>query len=287
MTRPVTTAKAPAKVNLTLHVTGQRADGYHLLDSLVVFADVSDTISVEPAADLRLTVSGPFSKGVPVDDSNLIMRAARALADARGVSTGAALHLEKTLPHAAGIGSGSSDAAATIKLLADHWHVAPLEPDDSAVLGLGADVPVCAAGPQPQRMRGIGEALSSVPALPPAALVLLRPPVAVPTGPVFQGLATESGTAMAEVPDGLDFTGFASWLSRQRNDLLAPAIAIAPVIGEVIDMLQAQEGAAYAAMSGSGATCFGLFADITRAEVAAGRIMAAHPDWWVAAARTL
>ncbi len=279
--------RAPAKVNLTLHVTGQRADGYHLLDSLVVFADVADVIHAAPADDLTLTVSGPFAEGVPTDASNLILRAARVLAEARGVTRGAALHLEKNLPHAAGIGSGSSDAAATLRLLADLWQVAPLSADDPAVLGLGADVPVCAAGPAPQRMAGIGEELSPVPALPPCALVLVRPPVAVPTGPVFQGLATKNGTPMQKMPEDLAFAGFAAWLARQRNDLQPPAIGIAPVIGQVIDTLQSHEGVALAAMSGSGATCFGLVADLAQAEVIAGGLRAGHPDWWVAAGRML
>ncbi len=286
-TAPVTTAKAPAKINLTLHVTGQRADGYHLLDSLVVFADVADVIRAEPAEVLSLTVGGPFAEGVPTDGSNLILRAAAVLAKARGVTAGAALHLEKNLPHAAGIGSGSSDAAATLGLLAELWQVAPLSPDDPAILELGADVPVCAAGPRPQRMRGIGEVLSPLPDLPAASLVLVRPPVAVPTGPVFQGLATKTGTPMAEMPEALDFPHFAAWLARQRNDLQTPAIGIAPVIGQAIDALQGQEGAALAAMSGSGGTCFGLFVEMAQAEAAAARIKAAHPDWWVAAARML
>ena len=286
-TPPVTTVKAPAKVNLTLHVTGQRKDGYHLLDSLVVFADGGDVIRAEAADDLTLTVSGPFAEGVPTDHSNLILKAAQVLAKARGVTAGAALHLEKNLPHAAGIGSGSSDAAATLKLLADLWGVAPLSPDDPAVLGLGADVPVCAAGPAPHRMSGIGEVLTPVPKLPEAALVLVRPPVAVPTGPVFQGLASKNGAPMQDIPAGLDFVHFATWLAAQRNDLQMPAIGIAPVIGNVIDVLQAQSGVALAAMSGSGATCFGLLPDMTLAEAAARKIKSAHPDWWASAARML
>jgi 4-diphosphocytidyl-2-C-methyl-D-erythritol kinase len=284
---PVTTARAPAKVNLTLHVTGQRDDGYHLLDSLVVFADVADVISVSPADEFTLSVSGPFAEGVPTDDRNLILRAAHLLAEARHARPGAVLHLEKNLPHAAGIGSGSSDAAATLRLLADLWQVAPLTPDDPAVARLGADVPVCLAGPRPQRMTGIGDQLVPLPGLPPCALVLVRPPVAVPTGAVFQGLATKHGTPMADLPESLDFTHFAAWLTRQRNDLQTPAQNIAPVIGKVIDTLQSYDGVAVAAMSGSGATCFGLVEDLDMAEDVAARIAEAHPDWWVAAGRVL
>ncbi|WP_443089940.1 4-(cytidine 5'-diphospho)-2-C-methyl-D-erythritol kinase [Yoonia sp.] len=283
----MTIARAPAKVNLTLHVTGQRDDGYHLLDSLVVFADVADVISASLADDLALSVSGPFAQGVPTDERNLILRAARLLAEARAVSAGAVLHLEKTLPHAAGIGSGSSDAAASLRLLADLWQVPPLTPDDPAVARLGADVPVCLAGPAPQRMTGIGDRVAPVAALPPCALVLVRPPVAVPTGPVFQGLATKHGTPMADLPDGPDFAHFAAWLTRQRNDLQTPSVNIAPVIGEVIDRLQSYDGVAVAAMSGSGATCFGLVADLGTAEAVAARLALARPDWWVAAGRVL
>lgn len=281
------TARAPAKVNLTLHVTGRRDDGYHLLDSLVVFADVADVITAQKADGLSLTVTGPFAEGVPVDESNLILRAADLLARARGLTGGAALHLEKNLPHAAGIGSGSSDAAATLQLLAALWGVAPLAPDDPAVLGLGADVPVCLAGPAPQRMAGIGEQLSSAPPLPEAALVLARPPVAVPTGPVFQGLSSTQGGPMAPLEDIGTLGDLVGWLGVQRNDLQAPAIALAPVISDVIAALAAQKGAVFAAMSGSGATCYALFADLQAAEAAAREIGRANPGWWVAAADML
>ena len=278
---------APAKVNLTLHVTGQRSDGYHLLDSLVVFADMGDRITARPAGDLSLTVSGPFAAGVPTDGSNLILRAAGALAKARGVTTGATLHLEKNLPHAAGIGSGSSDAAASLRLLSDLWGVVPLSADDPAVLALGADVPVCLAGPAPQRMSGIGEVLTPVGPLPDAAIVLVRPPVAVPTAQVFRGLAAKNGAPMTALPETPDFAQFASWLRAQRNDLQAPAIAVAPVIGEVIALLRAEPAVAVAAMSGSGATCFALLRDPAEARAVAERISAAHPDWWVSAGRVL
>ncbi len=281
-----TKVRAPAKVNLTLHVTGQRADGYHLLDSLVVFADVADEISVRPADDLTLTVSGPFAEGVPIDDSNLILRAAKALRSARGVTAGAALHLAKTLPHAAGIGSGSSDAAATLRLLADFWDVPELGVDDPAVLALGADVPVCLAGPAPYRMAGIGEELSPWPALPTAALVLVRPDVAVPTGPVFAGLATKNGAPMDVAPD-LDFASFAHWLSTQRNDLQPPAIDLVPEIGAVIAALESQDGVAFAGMSGSGATCFGLVSDIADATAVADALRKSYPNYWIAAGALL
>lgn len=280
-------ASAPAKVNLTLHVTGQRHDGYHLLDSLVVFADVADRLAASPAPDLSLTVDGPFAHGVPVDHTNLMMRAAEALRRARGITAGAAMRLEKNLPHAAGIGSGSSDAAATLAMLADLWDAAPLRPDAPEVLALGADVPVCMSAPSAVRMSGIGEVLAPVTRLPDFALVLLRPPVEVPTGAVFGGLATKQGAAMSPLPEGLDFAGFAMWLGAQRNDLLAPAMAIAPRIGATIAFLDLLPDVAFAGMSGSGATCFALVRDVPAAQRVASAMQAAYPDWWIVPAAVL
>jgi len=280
-------ASAPAKVNLTLHVTGQRDDGYHLLDSLVVFAGVADQIGATVAPDMRMTVSGPFSMGVPTDHTNLIMRAAEALRTARGVSQGAALTLEKHLPHAAGIGSGSSDAAATLAMLAELWGVAPLPATAPEVLALGADVPVCVAAPRPVHMSGIGDILSPVTALPDCAMVLVRPPVDVPTGPVFKGLSTKDGAPMADLPDGLDYEGFVRWLTAQRNDLLAPAQAIAPQVAEAIAKLQSLPAVSFAGMSGSGATCFALVKDMATARQVARIVQVAKMDWWVAPAELL
>jgi 4-diphosphocytidyl-2-C-methyl-D-erythritol kinase len=283
---PVATIKAtaPAKVNLTLHVTGKRDDGYHLLDSLVVFADVCDQLAATIAPDLKISVSGPFSPGVPNDDSNLMMRAALALQKARGVDLGANLTLEKHLPHAAGIGSGSSDAALTLAMLADLWNVAPLPPTAPEVTVLGADVPVCLQAPAPARMSGIGDVLASVAPLPDCALVLVRPPVDVPTGAVFKALNGHQGSAMDDLPQGLDFDGFADWLAAQRNDLQKPAASIAPEIATAIAALNAQPAVRFAGMSGSGATCFGLVRDMAAARMVARVIQVAHMTWWVAPA---
>ena len=280
-------ASAPAKVNLTLHVTGQRDDGYHLLDSLVVFADVADQISASVAPDLRISVSGPFSMGVPTDHTNLIMRAAAALRSARGVTKGAALTLEKHLPHAAGIGSGSSDAAATLAMLAELWQVAPLPATAPEVVALGADVPVCVGAPRPVRMSGIGDVLSPVAALPECAMVLVRPPVDVPTGPVFKGLASKDGTPMSELPEGLDYDAFVRWLIVQRNDLQTPAEAIAPEITEALAKLESLPAVSLARMSGSGATCFALVKDMATARHVARIVQVAKMDWWVAPAAIL
>lgn len=267
-----------AKINLTLHVTGQRDDGYHLLDSLVVRASVGDELHVMPSERLSLTVSGPGAKGVPTDERNLVLRAA-ALLDA-GAGRGAALHLIKHLPAAAGIGGGSADAAAALEVLAAHWGTAL--PKDPA--RLGADVPVCLVD-SPQRMQGVGEVLTPLPALPPCHLVLVNPRIDVPTPAVFAALTDKAQPPMPKViPDFANLAEFVEFLLMQRNDLAAPAIARAPVIADCLDAL---DDAKLARMSGSGATCFGLYETAPEAEAAAERIRAEAPQWWVAAGPVL
>lgn len=280
-------ALAPAKVNLTLHLTGRRADGYHQLDSLVVFAGIADRLTARLAPGLSLSVSGPFAEGVPGDASNLILRAATLLREARGVGTGAALSLEKHLPHAAGLGGGSSDAAAALALLAKLWRVAPLDPTDPRVLALGADVPVCMSAPCSVRMTGIGETLSPVPALPAAGLVLVNPRVNVPTRDVFAALANTENAGMEALPAKPNLDRLTAWLGRQRNDLTAAAVTLAPEIGQVLEVLTAQPRVRWAGMSGSGATCVGLVADVDAARRTAQAIQLREPTWWVVAAPLL
>jgi len=280
-------AIAPAKVNLTLHVTGQRDDGYHLLDSLVVFAGVADQLTATIAPDMRIAVSGPFSTGVPVDERNLMMRAADALRQARGVTNGALLTLEKHLPHAAGIGSGSSDAAVTLAMLAELWGVDPLPASAPEVVALGADVPVCLRAPDPTRMSGIGDVLAPVPQLPPCAIVLVRPRVDVPTGQVFHSMTDKNGAPMTPLPDGVDYDAFVNWLKAQRNDMQAAAEKIAPEISEVIAKLDSLPGVSVAGMSGSGATCYGLVKDMATARHVARIVQVSQMDWWVAPAEVL
>ena len=265
---------APAKVNLTLHVTGRRADGYHLLDSLVVFAGVGDVVSAEPADALSRRVTGPMGAGLSGEGDNLVLRAARLM----GVT--ARIGLEKVLPVSSGIGGGSADAAATLRLLARLSGKALPEPGD--VLALGADVPVCLAG-RAVRMTGIGEALGAVPALPAVWLVLVNPGVGVSTPAVFRALARADNAPMPkEMPKLRGVAELAAFVTMQRNDLEAPALALQPVIGRVKAALGAQAGCLLARMSGSGATCFGLFADPLAASAAARAIRAAEPGWWVA-----
>ncbi|SIO46629.1 4-diphosphocytidyl-2-C-methyl-D-erythritol kinase [Rhodovulum sp. ES.010] len=271
-------AFAPAKINLTLHVTGQRADGYHLLDSLVIFADAGDRLRFAPAESLTLRVTGPRAEGVPTDGRNLVLRAAELF----GGREGAAITLEKYLPAAAGIGGGSSDAAAALRGLAALWG-RPL-PSDVAVLGLGADVPVC-LDPRPVRMRGVGEEIVAGPKLPERmGLLLVNPGVEVSTPAVFQALARKDNPPMPHPPGWSSAAVMAHWLREQRNDLEPPARRQAPVIREVLDVIAATEGCHLARMSGSGATCFGLYDTRDQAEDAARLIGTGAPGWWVAAA---
>lgn len=276
MTQKAETETARAKINLTLHVTGQRADGYHLLDSLVVFADLGDHLTCTPSDTLSLTITGPEGAGLTVGEDNLVLRAARAF----GQGYGAAITLDKRLPIASGIGGGSADAAATLVALSRLWRL-PL-PSADQVLALGADVPVCLAG-QPRRMSGVGEVLAPLPAaLPKAHLVLVNPRAQVSTPAVFRGLARKDNAAMPPaLPKLHSAADLAAFLREQRNDLDAPALRTLPVIGAVKAALAEQSGCLLARMSGSGATCFGLFADAGDAKAAAGQLGAAHPQWWV------
>jgi len=265
---------APAKVNLALHVTGRRADGYHLLDSLVAFSPVGDRLQMRPAEGLSLKVHGPEAKGVPEGPENLVLKAASVF----GPGQGAALVLEKCLPAASGIGGGSSDAAAALRGMAALRGVAMVAPE--VVVKLGADVPMCLS-PEPARTQGIGEDLTPV-ALPSLPAVLVNPRVEVPTPSVFKALAVKENPPLPEIPAFADAQACIDWLSAQRNDLQAPAVALAPVIAEVLDVLAALPGCRLARMSGSGATCFGLFASEAEAEAAQAVLAASHPGWWSA-----
>ncbi|WP_232822929.1 4-(cytidine 5'-diphospho)-2-C-methyl-D-erythritol kinase [Oceanibium sediminis] len=276
----MTDAPAPflarAKINLCLHVTGQRPDGYHLLDSLVAFAELGDLVTAEPAPHRSLSLSGPFSAGLSGDDGNLVLKAA-ALYPAHPV----ALHLQKNLPLASGIGGGSADAAAALRAISA-LHDLPLPPAEQ-VLRLGADVPVCLSG-TPVRMQGVGEVLTPLPPLPPLWCVLVNPGVGVPTGAVFAGLASKSNAPVGDLPDIGEVDALIAFLETTRNDLAPPAEVRVPAIAQVRVALEASEGCRLARMSGSGATVFGLFGAEDKALSAAARVRAAHPAWWVAAA---
>lgn len=267
-------AFAPAKINLTLHVTGQRQDGYHLLDSLVVFADFGDTILVREADDLTLQISGPKSAGLTDGEDNLVLRAARLA----GVST-ACISLDKHLPAAAGIGGGSADAAATLRALSAS-HGAQI-PKQEELLKLGADVPVCLKSIS-LRMSGIGECIDPVPTVPSLPAILVNPGLPVHTPDVFRALKSKNGAPMPDIPAFSGIGDCASWLAQQRNDLERPAMQIRPTIADCLAALR-QQNAILARMSGSGASCFGLFSTADAARSGAAALRRVQPTWWVQA----
>ncbi len=268
--------RAPAKLNLCLHVTGRRDDGYHLLDSLVVFADVADRVLAQPARGLSLVVAGPEGMGLQAEADNLVLRAARMM-DGSDV----ALVLDKCLPVASGIGGGSADAAATLRLL--QRMTGQSLPPMGQILGLGADVPVCLAG-QPARMSGIGEIVTPLPPLPPLACVLVNPRLPVPTPQVFAALQSRDNPPLPDLPLQALSTAesLCAWLhAHSRNDLVAPAREVAPILADVHAALAATPNCLLARMSGSGGTHFGLYGSLAAAQRAAEALRAAHPFWWI------
>ena len=258
---------APAKLNLALHVTGQRDDEYHLLDSLVAFANIGDVVRLSPGP-LSLTVTGPFAGDLPTL-GNLCLRAAEL------AGTDVQISLTKNLPVASGIGGGSADAAAVLRGLARMGAALV----DGATLG--ADVPVCVAS-RHLRMRGIGDRLDEIPAMPALSLVLVNPGVQISTAEVFHALPDKQNPALPPMPAAWNLAGLTGYLGLCRNDLQPPAINLVPPIGAAIDALMAH-GALLARMSGSGATCFGIFANDAAAERAASCIGLAEPGWWAVA----
>ena len=262
---------APAKINLALHLRRRRPDGYHDLETIFAFTQFGDTLRVAPAAVLSLTLSGGFAAAAGAGDDNLVLRAARALAAAAGVATGAAITLEKHIPVAAGLGGGSADAAAALRLLVRLWGLDwSAERLEALAAGLGADVPACVQS-RTCFGSGRGDALMPWPdALAGMPVLLVNPRIAVPTGPVFAGWdQVDRGGIVAGTP-----------LTELRNDMTAAALGIAPVIGNVLAAL-ATTNAVLARMSGSGATCLALYADIASRDAAA-TALAPH-GWWQAA----
>jgi len=279
---------APAKLNLYLHVVGRRPDGYHLLDSLVAFADIGDAIAAAPADTLSLAIEGPFAAALDGPrGENLVWRAASELARHLGRAPGAALTLTKNLPVASGIGGGSSDAAAALRALTALWQAHP-EASALATIAarLGADVPVCLDA-RTAWLGGIGDRVEPAPVLPPVAIVLANPGTPLPTAAVFKRRRAPFSppARFAEAPRSP--VRLVELLAVRRNDLTAAAIALVPAIGNVLAALEAANGALLARMCGSGATCFALFAAADQAAAAADRLRAAHPRWWVAAGRLL
>jgi len=295
------TETAYAKVNLCLHVTGQRADGYHLLDSLVVFAPFGDELRVALADKLSLVVTGPESAGVPEDGRNLVAKAVYHHADKCGLDGRLAMYLVKTLPAASGIGGGSADAAAALRGVMqifetpEMWPDAPIrngtmeiEAHSDAMkqlarldlAGLGADVPMCYLS-YPARVRGIGDDITRV-VLPPLPAVLLNPRVEVSTPAVFKALPQKTNPMLPDLPRFATQRACIDWLAQQRNDLQAPAMELAPAIAATLATLADLPDCQLVRMSGSGATCFALFETQQQAETALQLVRAARPDWWSA-----
>jgi 4-diphosphocytidyl-2-C-methyl-D-erythritol kinase len=279
---------APAKLNLYLHVTGRRDDGYHELDSLVCFADIHDTVIARASDQLTFHVSGPYgevlqeSAGATGLPENLVIRAAKRLAELTNRAPHVHLELIKRLPIASGIGGGSADAAATLKALCRLWGITPSPTELHALAKkLGADVPVCLTG-KSAYMGGIGEVLEKVSSLPKLGLVLINPGIPLETPPVFKARTGPFSQAarFSAAPNSTE--EFIDLLHARHNDLMPPAISLAPVIGTVLEALKATAGCLLARMSGSGATCFGLYSNAAEAKTAAKALKSSHPQWWVA-----
>ncbi len=287
MTPKIIEEIAPAKLNLFLHITGKRLSGYHELLSLVVFTELADRVKVEEGRRLTLKVTGPCADELLAETStanNLVIRAAKALQDQGSRNPGAKIHLEKNLPVAAGIGGGSSDAAATMKALTNLWgQVLPLNKVKKIARSLGADVPVCLTR-HPAIIRGIGDRVEVPPELPKMHVVLVNPGYFLPTEDVFENLNWKKAVRKRPVaiPRSFDDEAhFVRFLRSCRNDLQEPAIDLLPEIEDVLDYIQAQRGCKLARMSGSGATCFGLFSNERNAIRAQEEIAVEVPEWWV------
>ncbi|HVY35221.1 MAG TPA: 4-(cytidine 5'-diphospho)-2-C-methyl-D-erythritol kinase, partial [Caulobacteraceae bacterium] len=282
------TALAPAKVNLYLHVAAVQPDGYHPLASLMAFADIGDQVKAEPAEGLSLSITGPFAQGLSAGEDNLVLRAARALAAAARTDRGAHLTLTKALPISAGLGGGSSDAGAALRLLRPL--LAP-GMDDGALQavaeGVGADGAACLWG-RAVIAQGRGERLTPAPVLPPLPAVLVNPGVPSPTGAVYRAYDAMGAVGDADLPSAPvlgDVAAVSAWLADCRNDLQAPALALEPRIGQALDALSAAPQTLFARMSGSGATCFALCPDHDAARALAEQLTRDPPLWWARACR--
>jgi 4-diphosphocytidyl-2-C-methyl-D-erythritol kinase len=276
--------RAPAKINLCLHVGGRHDDGYHDLESLVVFADTADDLTFADADRLSLIVDGPFASALTGESDNLVLRAARGVAKLAKRDLHKRITLTKNLPVASGMGGGSADAGATIRAFLLEWPKEEIRLRDFAELAgrLGADVPVCFFG-QNCWMLGRGDEITRC-EVPELHAVLVNQGVAISTRDVFANLQTRTGTDSIERPDGFESAeALVEFLQSVTNDLEAPARALTPVIGDVLNALRAAPGIRLARMTGSGATCFGLFANAQAAQSAAAQIAGDHADWWVKA----
>ncbi|GGF69253.1 4-diphosphocytidyl-2-C-methyl-D-erythritol kinase [Terasakiella brassicae] len=281
------TQQAYAKVNLYLHVCGRRENGYHELDSLIVFAQTGDLLHVEAADRLSLDVVGPMASYIDVSGpDNLVMKAALGLQKLCKTDLGAQITLDKRLPVAAGIGGGSGDAAATLKALCQLWQVFP-DPLglEELALSLGADVPICMKA-HANHVGGIGEVITPLPPIPDCWMVLANPMIALSTPSVFKA-RTGGFTDAAPMGGEYTFATFIKALKERTNDLMAPAVQIAPEIANVLQALSVQPECALTRMSGSGATCFGLFECEKDAQAAEKALQKCYPKWWVSCGKII
>ena len=276
--------KASAKVNLCLQILDQTPEGFHLLDSVVVFTEFGDDLLFEKSDKLELSIQGPFSDNIPIDGSNLILKAATALKQLSQIKTGAHITLTKNLPPSAGIGGGSSDAAATIRGLCRLWKTNPPLLDD--MLKIGSDLPVCFTQ-RTQHMQGIGEILSTITNFPSFPILLVNPLKIVSTQKVFQLLKNKQNSALSKYEESsYKKKEWLNWLIAQRNDLLEPALEIEPIISEVLQLISKQNGVGKVSMSGSGATCFGIFENKSDCDLALKKIQEQRPEWWTVSTQT-
>ncbi len=285
---------APAKINLALHVTGRRDDGYHLLETVVTFSDAGDVVTVDAASEDAFSMSGRFSQGLSRDaggsDGNLVLRARDALREAlaeEGLSAPpVAIHLEKNLPVASGIGGGSADAAATLRALLRHWHAAPAAATlDRLALKLGADIPMCMVG-KPLMASGVGENIALLPGMPSFHCIIANPLQPVSTPQVFQRLTEKNNAPIGPLPALSSAAGWLSWLGSLRNDLEPPARLVQSRIAELSGLMK-DTGAALVRMSGSGASCFALYETEAQARESLEKLTTARPQWFFMQARTV
>ena len=270
--------KASAKVNLCLQIVGQKSNGFHLLDSIVGFTEFGDHLSFKKSDELELTAKGAFSDQIPVDKSNLILKAAELLRKINNIKTGAHITLTKNLPPSAGLGGGSSDAAATIRGLSRLWGTDLPEIDD--LMKIGSDLPVC-IHQKTQHMKGFGEVLEEINTFPNLPILLVNPLKKVSTQTVFRMLKNKKNPPLSKYEKLFQAKkDWINWLLLQRNDLIEPAVKVEPVISEVLRLISKQISVEKVSMSGSGATCFGIFENKQDCDLAMQRVRLERPDWW-------
>ena len=270
--------KASAKVNLCLQIVGQKSNGFHLVDSIVGFTEFGDHLSFKKSDELELITKGAFSDQIPVDKSNLILKAAELLRAINNIKTGAHITLTKNLPPSAGLGGGSSDAAAAIRGLSRLWGTDLLEIDD--LMKIGSDLPVC-INQKTQHMKGFGEVLKEINTFPNLPILLVNPLKKVSTQTVFRMLKNKKNPPLSKYEKLFQAKkDWINWLLLQRNDLMEPAVKVEPVISEVLRLISKQISVEKVSMSGSGATCFGIFENKHDCDLAMQRVRLERPDWW-------